>query len=1401
MSDDNVREWPAKIRQRYENYLRTSFYFMDSHLRSSFRDALQSEEALLTGPFPEEGHGFKTCEDARVLADECFPGQSCELYPALLPKPLYVHQERAIRTTHIEGSNVVVATGTASGKTESFLYPILFELYQQYLDGCLDESGVRALILYPMNALANDQRERLGEICEALRHAGSGFTPTFGQYIGQTPENSRDSFRNATVRIEERLGPSELVLREEMRETPPHILLTNYSMLEYLLIRPDDSPLFDGGRGACWKFVVLDEAHQYRGAKGMEMGMLIRRLKQRLRDGGRQSPFRCIATSATISTGKGKEESYAVAQFAQELFGEPFTHSDVIFSELEATRTSTPRRYHAFLRALEGAFLVHRDAEDHVVLNRKSEGDGSKPLELALCRECGQHYYVGLERGGRLEEAIRDPSHPGFGVSYYLPTDDGDNWLCRRCGLLSDTPLKCDCGAAVRVKCCESHKEHRDQLKQCESCGYKRGGIGDPVQEIVHGSDGPNAVITTALHELLPKDRRRILAFADSRQEAAFFAWYAEDSYGKVRDRNLILRAIGAQNVDYQGLSLDDLQSRLLNQWAEAGLFSSADTFEHKRRQVLSSILREVLTDERRLSLTGVGVAKWYILLPDSLSIPDVMFRSPWNFTEDEARRFITYALDELRPRRAVNLPSGASTPAWRDISPWPQMACGVGSPGRRSHVFEWGGPQSSIINHFLRRILAGYPMTDSAVREESTALMKVIWHSLRNISGEPVLTRAKVNGTFRLNPRWLRVNVAGPGDVWECDTCATLTTHNIRNICPRYRCPGHLVIANQDRLAENHYRILYENVDLPPILTAEEHTAQIDSDVARQRQERFKQGAVHLLSSSTTFEVGVDLGDLDVVFLRNVPPEPFNYTQRVGRAGRREEMPGLALTYCRRNPHDLYHYEDPVNRILRGVVHPPRLRMTNQKIILRHMAATAMSAFFRQNKARFDNVEMYVSDWINPAAAADLKNFCTNNHHLVCSLREIVPADMHDATGLADDSWIDTIAGPESRLGCVEAEVSADFSAMTHLRKHYFEEGKDHLVARIGRRIRTIAQERTLTFLSRKAVIPKYGFPVDVVELDTRTADGNPTGVSLQRDLSQAIAEYAPGGKVVANKLEWESCGIKSVPGKAWPVRHYQYDDQHNFTQWNEGDPSTPKSAKRKYLVPEFGFVTPLFKLPTEPHGRARRLYTTRPFFQGFGGDAEPETKTIRGVHVTKALQGTLVVLCEGKEQGGFHICRSCGAHLAEPKGEHRSPNDSVCSGMLERFSLGHELVTDVVRLQFPGMRNQWEAYSIGYAVLLGSAVTLNVPDTDLNVTITGGAKKGETAIVLYDNVPGGAGLVAQLEREDAFSAMLDSSCLRVRGGCGCDSSCYGCLRSYRNQFAHPDLTRVRAFEVLNDT
>ena len=168
----------------------------------------------------------------------------------------------------------------------------------------------------------------------------------------------------------------------------------------------------------------------------------------------------------------------------------------------------------------------------------------------------------------------------------------------------------------------------------------------------------------------------------------------------------------------------------------------------------------------------------------------------------------------------------------------------------------------------------------------------------------------------------------------------------------------------------------------------------------------------------------------------------------------------------------------------------------------------------------------------------------------------------------------------------------------------------------------------------------------------------------------------------MIANKLEWESCGIKAIAGKAWPVRHYSYDDARNFNQWNEGEAKGGPN-ERKYLIPQFGFTTPLFKRPSQPHGRAQRLYTTRPFFRGFG--AQPEVKTILGVKVTKAVPGVLVVLCEGRHKKGFYICRSCGSHMVERRAGHKTSSGSDCIGSLERFSLGHELATDVVAPAIP--------------------------------------------------------------------------------------------------------------------
>ena len=206
---------------------------------------------------------------------------------------MYLHQEQALRKA-AAGRNLVVATGTGSGKTESFLLPVLSALTAEHVAGTLGP-GVRALLLYPMNALANDQLRRLRRLLAGAPQI------TFGRYTGDTPERAAEgaSLYESLNPGEPRL-PNELLSRQEMRDEPPHVLLTNYAMLEYLLLRPADMELFEGKHGGHWRFVVLDEAHVYDGAKAEEVGMLLRRLRERVGRGQDDAAFQAIATSATV---------------------------------------------------------------------------------------------------------------------------------------------------------------------------------------------------------------------------------------------------------------------------------------------------------------------------------------------------------------------------------------------------------------------------------------------------------------------------------------------------------------------------------------------------------------------------------------------------------------------------------------------------------------------------------------------------------------------------------------------------------------------------------------------------------------------------------------------------------------------------------------------------------------------------------------------------------------------------------------------------------------------------------------------------------------------------------------------------------------------------------------------
>ena len=1397
--------WKDAISRSYINYLRTSFYFKDKGLRASFREALEREGELIKGPFDESAHDFELGVSSAALSREFFDDSAEFLIPALKGAPtLYAHQEEAVRKAFAQDKNIVVATGTASGKTECFIYPILFDLYRQHWNGTLSEPGVRAMIIYPMNALANDQRQRLGDICKSLQDAGSDFRFTFGQYTGQTPEDERDRFRDAAVKIDNRL-PGELVLRREMRASPPNILLTNYSMLEYLLIRPDDSPLFDNGIGKHWRFIVLDEAHLHRGAQGAEMGMLMRRLKQRVRAGGRSGGFNCIATSATIASSQSAETRQEVAGFANSLFGEDFASNDIIFGEMAEQDDPHPRRSHLFVRGIESAFLIHENGKDRVALNRASTDDGkSTPIEIALCKDCGQHYYIGRVQSGRLEEAVRDPSMSGYGVTYFIPSDsvsDATHMLCRRCAAITDASglgLTCDCNAPIAVKLCESDKNNPDQINECGNCGYRRGGYKDPVQEIVHGADGPNAVIATSLHQLLPEGRRKILTFADSRQEAAFFAWYVEDTYKAISDRNAILKALREHAIDAGGLKASDLANRLLRQEER---FVPNTTTEERRRDALLSVWRESLTEERRLSLSGVGLTKWYVQLPPDFAVPNSLSIYPWLFSKEEAKDVVSYLLETMMMRYAVATPDVAGV-SWDSITPRTQRAYKLGNVGGAKNVSEWGHERSSAVQYLCRL----------ADVNASTAknLMHTVWESIRDYDkkqsteAQILLRVPNQSNAFRLNPEYVRVNLVADAYIWECDTCASVCLVNVRDICPKRRCKGRLILAESDSLAQNHYRILYEQGTLPPSFRAEEHTAQIDTDKAKERQDEFKAGKIHLLSSSTTFEIGVDLGDLDVAFLRNIPPETFNYAQRVGRVGRRERT-GFAVTYCRRSPHDLHHFENPVERVMQGVTRPPLTRVENRKIILRHMASLVLGQFFKRsgNTPRFTDVHSFIGDQDARELSNEMKAFCRNDVLLEHALKEIVPDGMHHAVGLGDETWADNLFGQDSRFYDSVATVLKDIAELEAIQQVHVDDRKFREAARTERILKTLREESTLNFLSRSAILPKYGFPVDTVEMEVKGDYSAGRDIALQRDLSQAIAEYAPGSQVIANKKVWESGGVKLVPGKVPPIRYYKYDDEGKFEHALTKDEIQGRGVKQ-YFMPQWGFATDLHYRPKDPVRKTQRLYTTRPFFGGFANDEEPETLLIRGVSVTVAAPGRLYIISEGHQKKQFHVCLSCGRHSSKRMSKHRTLYGMPCSGKMGRYSYGYELQTDVVRLMFPYLDDATAAYSLAYALALGSADALGVPQSDLNVALSRVERPsefGSISIILYDDVPGGAGFVARLGHERALKETLKMAGERVAGGCGCDTSCYGCLRSYRNQFVHHLLDRKMALQYIQSS
>lgn len=280
------------------DYVETTFPMTNEPFKGSVQNLLAQKGSVYHEPYVAVRLPFRVAEEMPT----CFEA----IHPEYLP---YVHQQKAFeRLTGEDGRSTLVATGTGSGKTECFLYPILEYCYQHR-----GERGIKALIIYPMNALATDQAKRIAELIHGSDELRGNVT--VGMYVGGQEHTPARTMSEHGV----------ITDHETMLNNAPDILMTNYKMLDYLLVRPKDALLWQDNDSETLKYIAVDELHTFDGAQGTDLACLLRRLKRRL--GIYDGYLCCIGTSATMGS---KENNGNILRYASEIFGEPFDKDAVI---------------------------------------------------------------------------------------------------------------------------------------------------------------------------------------------------------------------------------------------------------------------------------------------------------------------------------------------------------------------------------------------------------------------------------------------------------------------------------------------------------------------------------------------------------------------------------------------------------------------------------------------------------------------------------------------------------------------------------------------------------------------------------------------------------------------------------------------------------------------------------------------------------------------------------------------------------------------------------------------------------------------------------------------------------------------------------------------------------------
>jgi len=441
----------------------------------------------------------------------------------------------------------------------------------------------------------------------------------------------------------------------------------------------------------------------------------------------------------------------------------------------------------------------------------------------------------------------------------------------------------------------------------------------------------------------------QFLIFSDSRQGAAKFACYLEDSYKEfLRRRGIWNVSQDEENKFLKGISVSDFVKRLDNYFSSLRLFreSNADNSEsssiENRRNAWVAVLNEMYNSNRDTSLVSLGKIKFEYRGNTEAIIKAVA--DNYSVSKTDAKNFLNYLAFEI-------VRVGAIMPdEYTDINDTDREYIFYSKVQKT--VTKNKDKSSKSLNPFLPTCFqkkngekAFYRSNKHTKtmdflkldKEKAFDFLEQYWEYLiLGNENDFRLQKTKDGKGYFATAKSFNVLLGKEAVLWKCNVCQKVSQFNIANKCIRPNCNGELIQFDTDKFyKEDYYAMRYESKKLSPLFV-KEHTAQLAKKDALDYQQKFIKKEINALSCSTTFEMGVDLGDLETVFLRNIPPLASNYSQRTGRAGRSINAAAFALTFARLSSHDFTFFDHPKDMI-KGVISPPQFKLKNEKIIKRH--------------------------------------------------------------------------------------------------------------------------------------------------------------------------------------------------------------------------------------------------------------------------------------------------------------------------------------------------------------------------------------------------------------------------------------------------------------------------------